>query len=269
MLSPRFALGRLLSNVLPLNLESAHLTFCVLVFFERLLRMQSLETFYFRQIAKRFFVSVEWQKLRMIFVRQRLSAVLMILGVAVLSYVGSEYWAMHREQQALQQRWEEQQRTPPERNASSSTSDDGLTRVSISKINLDLIVIEGTNHRALRLGPGHLQNTPAPGELGNSVISAHRDTFFRHIYELTTGDEIQVRRQGRTYTFQVTGKRIVSPDDLSVIKNTSDARLTLITCYPIYYIGPAPKRLIVFAKLVNQTPDQQAEAPSSIDRQGS
>ena len=112
-------------------------------------------------------------------------------------------------------------------------------------------MVEGTSHKALRLGPGHVKGTPVPGEAGNSVISAHRDTFFRNIYELKSGDEIQVRRDGHAYTFQVTGKKIVTPNDLSVLKKTSDTRLTLITCYPIYYIGPAPKRLVVFSKLVD------------------
>jgi sortase A len=144
--------------------------------------------------------------------------------------------------------------------------------VSNPKINLDVIVVEGTNHKALRVGPGHLKQTPAPGDLGNSVISAHRDTFFRHIYELAKGDEIQVRRNGRTYTFQVTGKKIVQPDDVSILNNTPDTRLTLITCYPTYYIGPAPQRLIVFSKLVGDThkDPQQAQTPSVTDaRQGS
>jgi sortase A len=207
----------------------------------------------------------EWQKLRALIVRQRLSAILMLIGIGMLGYVGSEYWAMYHEQKVLQREWQEQQKSSASTKTNLKTvQDDGLTRVSIPKINLDVIVVEGTNHRALRIGPGHLKTTPAPGEVGNSVISAHRDTFFRHIYELVKGDEIQVRRGGHTYTFQVTGKKIVEPSDISVLKNSSDARLTLITCYPTYYIGPAPQRLIVFSKLVgdSQTGAQQAQTAS-------
>ena len=88
-----------------------------------------------------------------------------------------------------------------------------------------------------------------PGELGNAVITAHRDTFFRHIYELNKGDEITVLRNGQTFRFAVTGKKVVKPDDVSVLRPTPDAQLTLITCYPTYYIGPAPERLVVFSKL--------------------
>ncbi|HEX4664942.1 MAG TPA: class D sortase [Terriglobales bacterium] len=209
----------------------------------------------------------------MLIARQKLSVILMIAGVILLGYVGSEYWAMYREQQALRQQWQEQQKVQSSaESVAAPVKDDGLTRVSIPKINLDVIVVEGTNHKALRVGPGHLKQTPAPGELGNSVISAHRDTFFRHIYELAKGDEIQVRRNGRTYTFEVTGKKIVQPNDVSILNNTPDARLTLITCYPTYYIGPAPQRLIVFSKLIGDTHKaaQQAQTPTSSDaRQGS
>jgi sortase A len=214
----------------------------------------------------------EWQRARQFVARQRLSAVLMLVGVALLGYVGSEYWAMYHEQRALQREWQAQQKAIPSTSEAAPVKDDGLTRVFIPKINLDVIVVEGTNHRALRIGPGHVKSTPAPGEDGNSVISAHRDTFFRHIYELAKGDEIQVRREGRTFTFQVTGKKIVEPNDVSVLKNSPDARLTLITCYPTYYIGPAPQRLIVFSKLVGDskaTPQQAQTPPAAAARQGS
>ena len=202
-----------------------------------------------------------WRRLHSWISKQKISASLIALGVALLGYVGSEYAAMYNEQQALHRQWQEQQVLSFAGSLSAPVSKrDGLTRVSIPKIDLDVIVVEGTNHKDLRLGPGHVRGTPAPGEAGNSVISAHRDTFFRHIYELKDGDDIQVRRDGHTYTFQVTGKKIVMPDDLSVLKKTEDARLTLITCYPIYYIGPAPKRLVVFSKLVGNAKTGQERA---------
>jgi LPXTG-site transpeptidase (sortase) family protein len=212
-----------------------------------------------------------WSETRKLAERQRLSLILMVGGLGLLVYVGSEYLTMYRGQQALHHEWEQQQHSLASAHGAAAVSvkDDGLTRVLIQKINLDVILVEGTNHKALRLGPGHLKNTPTPGEIGNAVISAHRDTFFRHIYELEKGDEIQVRRQGHTYTFEVTGKKIVDPDDVSVVKNTRDPRLTLITCYPTYYVGPAPKRLVVFARLV---PAGQQRAEKQIEvsaRQGS
>ena len=107
--------------------------------------------------------------------------------------------------------------------------------------------------------------TAMPGEPGNAVITGHRDTFFRHIYELQKGDEIVVRRNGQTFKYQVTGKKIVKPEDVSVLKQTKDAQLTLITCYPTYYIGPAPERLVVFSKLV-EGGTQQPETSKAMAR---
>jgi len=196
------------------------------------------------------------------FSRRALSLVLVLAGVVLLTYVGYSYYSMYHEQQRLAQQWEEQQRqaeaNPESASAIPVAQDDGLTRVSIPKISLDAIIVEGTSHKQLKLGPGHIKNTPTPGEMGNSVISAHRDTFFRHLYELNKGDDIIVRRLGRTFTYQVISKRIVEPDDTSVLAPSTDAKLTLITCYPIYYIGPAPKRLVVISKLVEPAPASKA-----------
>ncbi len=84
----------------------------------------------------------------------------------------------------------------------------------------------------------------------------------------TKGDQIQVRRNGRVFTYEVTGKRIVQPEDVSVIKQTTDPQLTLITCYPTYYIGPAPKRLVVFSRLMESDgqPSKQAQAQTDSSR---
>jgi sortase A len=226
--------------------------------------MLKMQTDNLKRLLERFHVGTPIQGLRRILETRKLSTVMILAGLCLLGYVGHEYWTMHREQQELHQQWIAQQvKAGAASRSAVATKDDGLTRVFIPRIDLDLIVVEGTSYKALRLGPGHLKDTPLPGEPGNSVISAHRDTFFRHIYELAKGDEIQVRRDGRTYTFQVTGKKIVQPDDLSVIRNTADSRLTLITCYPTYYIGPAPQRLIVTAKLVDDSQQNHQSAEKS------
>jgi len=179
---------------------------------------------------------------------------LVLLGCLILIYVGWQYFAMYREQRALEQAWTEQQQAAPSL-AHTAAASPGLTRITIPKIKLDSVVAEGTSNRALRSGPGHLRGSAVPGELGNSVIVAHRDTFFRHVYELNKGDEINIQRNGQRYQYVVTGKKIVEPNDLSVLKATGTPQLTLITCYPIYYIGPAPQRLIVFAQLAPPSHD--------------
>ena len=191
---------------------------------------------------------------------------LVIAGALLLAYVCWSYGSMYVEQKRLARAWERQQhaQTAQQDGAIQQVSaDDGLTKLSVPKINLDSVIVEGTNHRALLLGPGHLKDTPAPGEEGNSVISGHRDTFFRHLNDLQKGDEVLVQRGGKTYHYKVTGKKIVEPDDVSVIAPTKDPEMTLITCYPTYYIGPAPKRLVVFSKLVE---DQQQTAAAAATR---
>lgn len=191
--------------------------------------------------------------------RRGLSVILLLAGTGLLFYVASQYATMYWEQRSLAREWAEQNRPGVPAPATGALSD-GLIKVRIPKISLDAIVVEGTSKRELLLAPGHMQDTPLPGEAGNSVITAHRDTFFRHIYELSKGDDIEIRRNGRVYTYRVAGKKIVKPGDLSVLRQTQDKRLTLITCYPTYFIGPAPERLVVVSKLV----EDAAAAGTSI-----
>ena len=188
--------------------------------------------------------------------------VLLLVGLGLLGYVGSEYWSMYRTQKQLEAKWEQQAATVRAPGQPRLAAHDLLTRVSIPKISLDAIVIEGVSRKQLSVGPGHMKDTAFPGAAGNAVITGHRDTFFRHIYELQKGDDILVRRNGQLFKYQVTGKKIVKPDDVSVLRQTTDPQLTLITCYPTYYIGPAPERLVIFSKLIAQTADTQAIRPA-------
>jgi sortase A len=183
--------------------------------------------------------------------RQRLAFFLAGAGLLLLFYVSGEYWAMHASQRKLLLEWQKQTAHPS--SVSSNERDapsDALTRLTIAKINLDTVIVEGSSRKSLRLGPGHVEDSALPGNSGNSVIVAHRDTFFRHLDELRDGDEIDLRRQGTLYRFEVTGRRIVEPTDLSALQQSLSPQLTLITCYPTHYVGPAPKRLVVVARVI-------------------
>jgi len=175
-------------------------------------------------------------------------SLLIVAGVALLLYVGSQYATMYAAERRLTQQWQQQNLQLPTQPAGLVTT---LTRLSIPSINLDAVVVEGVGRRDLLMGPGHMPNTPEPGQPGNVVISAHRDTFFRHIHELKEGDYIIVERAGRRFRYQVTGKKVVEPNDMAVVQPTPGSQLTLLTCYPTYYIGPAPQRLVVFSRLVD------------------
>jgi len=194
-------------------------------------------------------------------VHRHFSVILIVVGAMLLGYVGMEYADMMWSQRQLQKQWALQQARGHEQGEVETVADDGLTRLTIPKIDLAAVVVEGTNRKQLLLGPGHMAGTPAPGERGNSVITAHRDTFFRHIYELQKGDELVVQRKGKIYRYAVLTKRIVKPTDTSVVDQADDeARLTLITCYPTYYIGPAPERLVVTGKLLGDDTHKEADA---------
>ncbi|HXR96511.1 MAG TPA: class D sortase [Terriglobales bacterium] len=167
-----------------------------------------------------------------------------VAGVALL--VGSlmQYGFMAlRQHQLRQQQWSVLNR--PE-GAGAPSRDAGL-RLIIPSIQLDDAVVHGTTYEDLLVAPGLLEGAPLPGGNGNTVIAGHRDTFFRHVSDLHTGAEIVLRSGGRTYDYRVTSRRIVKPTETSVLDSNGHAEVTLVTCYPTYWIGPAPDRLIVQA----------------------
>lgn len=176
---------------------------------------------------------------------------LVFSGIAVLGYAGFQYGAMIYEQRQLRTLWRQQQRIDHGPNHRAAVEFGGLTRISIPSIGLSAVIVEGTDMYSLLIGPGHLTGSAKPGESGNSVVCAHRDTFLRRIRKLSPGDHIMIERDDRTFIYAVEGFRIVKPNDISVTAPTNDSRLTLITCDPAYYPGPAPHRLVVISKLVS------------------
>jgi sortase A len=192
---------------------------------------------------------------------------LLLVGALLLVYVTFQYGSMYVRQRQLSAEWEKQ--NAPAAAAAPKAQDprEQMTRISIPSIDLDAIVVEGTNSRQLAIAPGHMVDTAAPGENGNSVITAHRDTFFRHIYELNKGDTILLRRGGKSFQYLVEKKFVVKPSDVSVLRPTNDARLTLVTCYPTYYVGPAPERLVVTAKLAGPADATASAVPAHTGAQ--
>ena len=197
-------------------------------------------------------------KLRPRSLREAISLFFLVLGLGLIGYVASQYWGMHHRQKQLEAEWEKQVTIAASPGVPKLPPEEMLTRVSIPKIGLDAIVVEGATYKQLSIGPAHIKKTAFPGENGNAVITGHRDTFFRHIYELQKGDAIFVRRNGQVFKYEVTGKRIIKPENVSVLRQTSDPQLTLITCYPTFYIGPAPDRLVVFSRLVDHGVEMRA-----------
>jgi sortase A len=128
-----------------------------------------------------------------------------------------------------------------------------VAKLEIPRLDAALYVVEGDGPRELRRGPGHLAGTALPGERGNCVIAGHRDTHFRLLKDIRPGDDILLRTHTGVYFYRVARTAIVSPDDTRALRDTPDAQLNLITCYPFYYVGSAPKRFIVQALLTGST----------------
>jgi sortase A len=121
--------------------------------------------------------------------------------------------------------------------------------LDVPRLQLSTPVIEGDDMRTLQRAVGHLPDTPLPWADGNSAIAGHRDGLFRPLKDVKVGDEIQFRTTREALRYRVTKTSIVMPDDLSVLEPEPDAAtLTLITCYPFYYVGTAPKRFVVQAR---------------------
>lgn len=128
---------------------------------------------------------------------------------------------------------------------------DGLIgRIEIPRLAVSVMVMEGTTSKTLRRAAGHIAGTALPGQPGNAGISAHRDTFFRPLRNVRQDDIITLTTPAGEYRYRVASMKTVTPDDMSVLADSSTEVLTLVTCYPFYYVGAAPERFIVRAERV-------------------
>ena len=125
-----------------------------------------------------------------------------------------------------------------------------LGRIEISSVGLVAMVMEGTDGRTLQGAVGHIPGTALPGQRGNVAISGHRDTFFRGLRNIHKDDEITLTTLDGSYHYRVDFTEVVEPTATEVLNDSADAILTLVTCYPFYFVGPAPKRFVVRAHRV-------------------
>ncbi len=143
-----------------------------------------------------------------------------------------------------------------------------VVRVIIPSIRLDEVVVEGLSDRDLWAGPGHVQGTVFPGQTGNSVISAHRDRHFHRLDDVRVGDMIETQTPMLSVMWRVTQRRVIGKDE-RVIFETLTPTLTLTTCWPTRYIGPAPDRLVLTAEPVSMKEREttgKAVQPGSVTR---
>jgi len=125
-----------------------------------------------------------------------------------------------------------------------------IGRMEIPRLDLSVIVMEGSTYAVLRHAAGHITGTPLPGQPGNVGVSAHRDTFFRPLRNIQENDIIRFTTLRGSFHYRVVSTSIVPPDDLAVLESGKAEILTLVTCYPFYFVGAAPERFIVRAERV-------------------
>jgi sortase A len=135
-----------------------------------------------------------------------------------------------------------------------------LAVLHIRRLGLEVPVLEGTDEWTLDRAVGHIEGTAGPGETGNIGIAGHRDGFFRVLKDVATGDVLELALRGGPRRFRVEHVSIVGPDDAEVIAPTARSLVTLVTCYPFYFVGPAPQRFIVQA--AEEPAEHAARAPA-------
>ena len=185
-------------------------------------------------------------------IRAPIGVVLILIGAAVLAlaaggYLQSPFW-QHVQAEPI---------VPPAaavRRGALPAPGSRVARLRIPRIHLDVPIIEGTKPEDLLKAPGHLAGSAMPGDPQNCVLAGHRDLHFRRLGELRKGDRIELLSGADLFTYQIDSTHVVAPTRQDVLDAGQEAVLTLITCYPFRYVGPAPKRYVVVAPLMGRQP---------------
>jgi sortase A len=123
-----------------------------------------------------------------------------------------------------------------------------IGEISVPRLGLKSIVVQGDSEKLLRLAVGHIPETALPGEAGNVALAGHRDGLFRPLRDVERGDPIILRTPDREFQYEVEWTAVVPPTAVTVIQPTNEPALTLVTCFPFHYIGAAPERFVVRAR---------------------
>ena len=191
--------------------------------------------------------------------RRQLGFALGASGALALLFAGGRYAVGAESAARAREAWNEEAARAAVARARASVDEQANARVAegqpiarlvIPRIDLDEIVLEGVRDADLNGGPGHVAGSALPGERGNAIISAHRDRHFKHFDRLAIGDTIRTETRGRADAWVIVSRRVIDKNAPALFQ-TSDATLTLTTCWPIRYLGTAPERLIITAKRAN------------------
>jgi sortase A len=194
--------------------------------------------------------------------RKRFGTILLLAGGGALLWCATVWIGTELFEQYQAQRWNRRASTqsPPQpaplQPASAPVAPPPLATfkphevigwLEVPRLRISTAVVEGDDDLALQLGAGHIPGTALPGVLGNTGIAAHRDSFFRKLGGIHPQDQIRLRTAKGEFEYTVQSTYIVPPSDVGVLADSRTPELTLVTCYPFRYIGPAPLRFIVHA----------------------
>lgn len=133
-----------------------------------------------------------------------------------------------------------------------------IGKLTIPRIGLSDVVLEGDDDATLRRAVGHIPGTSLPDGSGTVGLAAHRDTFFRNLGRLRPNQEIDLETPAGTYRYRVMSTAIVDPANVEVLRPQGHQALALVTCYPFHYIGPAPRRYVITAWRIPEAQPNQA-----------
>ena len=181
--------------------------------------------------------------------------ILLGAGVFALAYAGYVI-AYARTYQALEQSKFES--VSPSQQSHLVIEGNAIGEMEVPRLGMKAIFVQGDSAKILRHAVGHISDTALPGEPGNVVLAGHRDSFFRPLRNIRQGDAITLKTPDGDFQYQVESTAVVPPTDVQVLQPSRDRTLTLITCFPFYYVGGAPKRFIVRARQIERAPAQSS-----------
>jgi len=184
------------------------------------------------------------------------------IGFIVLGYCGMAWFSARLHQSEGSAELDRLRTTQQSDDVRTTTPPHGglVGRMEIPRLHLSAVIFEGTDEPVLSEGVGHLTGSALPGHKGNVVLAGHRDSFFRALRNIKGGDVVDVDTKQGSRRYVVRTTRIIQPTQIEVLEPTKKPTLTLVTCYPFYYVGHAPKRFIVQGTLAEVQPDPPTEA---------
>jgi sortase A len=187
------------------------------------------------------------------------------IGLLALGYAGFVFADSHAYQALEMKKFKQAGRLSEPRNL---VEGDVIGEIQVPRLRLNAMVVQGDSTANLKRAVGHLTKSALPGEWGNVALAGHRDTFFRPLRDIRLGDEIRFKTRERSFEYRVESIEVVAPTDIRVLEAWTGHDLTLLTCFPIHYVGPAPKRLVVRAREVDGMMQEQLAKENEVKAPG-